>query len=533
MKKINLIAILVLLTIQANSQNTKWTSRLLSTSRCGTTNGHDVVFDNLGNSFGLFTVNNPINDPQGCLDQNDLAIIKYNSSGGQSAYFEYDFDGLTQNDYPITLKRESNGNIYALANHGIWTYLLKLNSSLALQWEARFYNVTGVDLVIANSGAFVVANHNAGAVILKYRKTDGLLLDYDINLDANVSEARTSGSAIAITGFKNTVSNAKACFTALYDTTVNLQWEKLHNGQVGASDDVGIQVQLINNNVYTLAKSFVAASTNDYVVIKYDLTGNQIFSKRFKNAGVADDMPVDMEIDPVNNNIYFGGITSINNNWILYRLNSNGTQKWKKTFNTNAGLLNSMKAITINASSTDSATKVFACGSYDVNSPDWGSGTRYFAMGLNASNGATAFIDTTNFYENNSSLELSEIKINSNVSPKELVVIGGGFPHPGFFVDDKEIYIKCYTNASLLNNDTRMMHNTSPSVTINPNPADDFFAINDLDSNVPVTIYDAKGSIIDQLIYDGSTINSRGWQKGIYTVEYFLNGKRERIKLIK
>ncbi|MBK8845825.1 MAG: T9SS type A sorting domain-containing protein [Bacteroidetes bacterium] len=533
MKKVSVLAMLLMVFIQANSQSAKWSHRVITTSRCGSTNGHDVVFDNLGNTFGLFNVTNPINNPVGCLDQNDLAVIKYNSSGNQTAYFEYDLDGLTSNDYPVTLKRESNGNIYTVANNGPWTYLLKLNSALVLQWEARFYGITGVDLVIANSGAFVIANNAAGAVILKYRKTDGLLLDYDINIDAQVSEARTSGSAIAITGYKNTATNAKACFTALYDTTVALQWEKLHNGQNGATDDFGVQVQLINNNVYTLAKSFQSASGNDYVVIKYDLAGTQLFNRRFKNSGMADDSPVDMEIDAVNNNIYFGGNTSISNNWIFYRLNSNGTQRWKKTFNTNAGVMNQIMAITINATTTDSATKVFACGSYDVNSPDWGSGARYFVLGLNANNGTTALIDTTNFFESNSSLNLSEVKVNSSVSPKELVVIGGGYPHPGFAVDDKEIYIKCYTNASLLNQDTRTMNEQEAAFQIVPNPALDYFVIDGLNEDVPITVYDAKGSIVEKLVYDGNALNCSTWLKGIYTLEFTINSKPERVKVIK
>ena len=112
-----------------------------------------------------------------------------------------------------------------------------------------------------------------------------------------------------------------------YDLSGSQIWQKIYNG-IGNSDDIPAAIELDNSgNVYVTGTSYAMGLLNtDYVTIKYDNNGNQIWLKRYdylNKAEIATDLLVDNS-----GNVFVTGASasSINNSDITtLKYNSSGT----------------------------------------------------------------------------------------------------------------------------------------------------------------------------------------------------------------
>ncbi len=88
-------------------------------------------------------------------------------------------------------------------------------------------------------------------------------------------------------------------------------------------------------NVYVLVKQYSDSTLHDYGLVKYGISGNQIWSAYYNSPGNLDDVPVAFAISPAGD-AYITGYTN-NPNLISHittvKFNSNGIIQWSKIYN--------------------------------------------------------------------------------------------------------------------------------------------------------------------------------------------------------
>jgi uncharacterized delta-60 repeat protein len=113
------------------------------------------------------------------------------------------------------------------------------------------------------------------------------------------------------------------------------QWVKRYNGVTGSVDIISkVLIDQTGNPVVT-GSSYELATVSDIVTIKYDPDGNELWRSHFNGPANGNDFANDMKIDAFGN-IYvcgssFGGVGI--NDFILIKYNINGVEIWNRTYN--------------------------------------------------------------------------------------------------------------------------------------------------------------------------------------------------------
>jgi hypothetical protein len=141
-----------------------------------------------------------------------------------------------------------------------------------------------------------------------------------------------------------------------YDATGDLLWQTRYNGPGNAGDSpVAMQVDE-TGNVYVTAESegvesdlsdpcYVSAV--DYVTLKYDSNGNQVWATRFNGPANGGDAPAGVLVDPVGN-VYVTGTSyaystctaspgssldlAVYNDFVTIKYDANGNRLWERRF---------------------------------------------------------------------------------------------------------------------------------------------------------------------------------------------------------
>lgn len=194
---------------------------------------------------------------------------------------------------------DSQGNVYVTGNSegtgGIDDYAtVKYNSAGVQQWVAR-YNGTGNGLDFANA----VAVDNFGNVY--------------------------------VTGQTTAPGNHRNYTTIKYNAAGVELWVVHYNGPV-SDTDIAYDIALDNNgNVYVTGKSYGGNTTyDDYLTIKYDSAGAQLWTARYNGPGSYNDTPNRLAVD-AQGNVYVTGSSSGTgtfSDFTTVKYNSSGAQQW-------------------------------------------------------------------------------------------------------------------------------------------------------------------------------------------------------------
>ena len=250
----------------------------------------DMVVDALGNVY--------ITGATGVGAQSDILTLKYNSNGDLLWVKHYDGDKHT-NDVAWAMALDASGNIYVTGSTNTGTYTsdaitIKYNNDGVQQWVATY----------------------AGA------NPNGPDVGYAIQV---------SNGFVYITGAISEGINFADCLTIKYNTAGQLQWVRNWDAPYH-HDDFAVDLDIDGSgNVYITGLTRESEDNIDYVTVKYDANGNQVWYKAMDST--ADDRAHNIEVDGMNNIVITGDIRpNDKRNFLTVKYNANGDVLWSKKF---------------------------------------------------------------------------------------------------------------------------------------------------------------------------------------------------------
>lgn len=268
-------------------------------------------------------------------------------------------------DY-VTIKYDTNGSQIWLARHipGIQPY------AIAVGHSGKIY-VTGRGTGIS-SAVFDTVAYDPNGNFLWEATYDGpgpendLAKAIDLDGDENVY----------ITGDSSGLGTGQDLATIKYDSDGNELWIARYHGSgpAGSSDSANdIAIDTLGN-VYVTGFIEITgndASARDYVTIKYDTDGNQLWKSVYNGPGDAIDSASSLDLDLVGNVYVTGLITGIETgaDCATVKYDSDGNQIWVSRFNGSGNGRDSARQVRM-----DSNGNVYVAGISE------GNGTAYDAI---------------------------------------------------------------------------------------------------------------------------------------------------------
>ncbi len=156
--------------------------------------------------------------------------------------------------------------------------------------------------------------------------------------------------------------------TIKYDTNGKQLWAKRYSGlHKGANNAWAIAVDS-SGNVYVTGLSYGSGDNYDYVTIKYNTRGKQLWVGRYNGPGDSDDFASAIAVDR-SGNVYVTGKSkgsSTCEDYATIKYNTNGKPLWVTRYNGPANYVDEARALAL-----DGSGNVYIAGR------SWGSGTDY------------------------------------------------------------------------------------------------------------------------------------------------------------
>jgi hypothetical protein len=152
--------------------------------------------------------------------------------------------------------------------------------------------------------------------------------------DVGYSIAVDNDGNVYVSGRSQGYGSGFDYLTLKYDPDGNQLWEARYNG-IGNGDDQAYALTLGTTAVYVTGKSYGADSGFDYLTIKYDLDGNKLWENRYNGTGNGDDEACDLVLDLAGNVYVIGKSTGSGSDfdYLIIKYDSNGTELWETRYN--------------------------------------------------------------------------------------------------------------------------------------------------------------------------------------------------------
>ena len=137
--------------------------------------------------------------------------------------------------------------------------------------------------------------------------------------------------------------------TIRYDSSGNEIWTRRYDGSANMSDGAYATAVDGAGNVYVTGFCTDSQSYTDYVTIKYDSSGNEIWVRSYDGPGNSDDCAYDMAVDGPGN-IYLTGKSTGNGtnfDYATIKYDSSGTELWVRRYNGSANRADEAAAIAV------------------------------------------------------------------------------------------------------------------------------------------------------------------------------------------
>jgi hypothetical protein len=257
-----------------------------------------IAVDAAGNAYVTGFTDPLITDPDNGddLPSIDLVTIKYNSDGSTAWWKEYNGPGNGM-DKGTKVAVDVNGYIYVsgfIVNSNLWYdfVLFKYNTNGVQQWM-RTFNYGGktetievsYTMCLDNLGNIYLAGveadlgspSNWNFLTVKYNSSGDLqwaaIYNGQGNSDDEVASICVSPTGnVYVTGYSWNGTNYDAA-TIKYNSSGSLQWAAIYNGPDN-SYDAGNSISLINNGsqdfIYVAGSTYNVASGFDYLILEYN-----------------------------------------------------------------------------------------------------------------------------------------------------------------------------------------------------------------------------------------------------------------------
>jgi len=370
MKHPILIFIAVAALAAANTSYSQATQEWVQTYN-GTGNGLDISFsvvtDHVGNVY--VAGNSP-----GDTSANDITTIKYNSAGEQQWVQRYNGPGNSDDGTNGTnaIAVDDSGNVYvagwSAGTENTDYVVIKYNSNGDQQWAQR-YNGPGNDY----DAPYGIALDGSGNVYVTGTSTgDGTGFDYATikydndgnqqwvksyngtgnSYDAAMGLAVDASGNVCVTGISTAQNGLGDCVTIKYDTNGNEQWTKTYDG-AASGNDYGNSVTVDSSgNVYVIGSSAGAKTGQDYLTIKYDSSGQQLWASTYSSPGNNWDEGRSIGLDG-SGNVYVTGVLAYSegkastDDWGTIKYDSAGVEQWVRQYNGPASIADEAWSIAV------------------------------------------------------------------------------------------------------------------------------------------------------------------------------------------
>jgi hypothetical protein len=262
------------------------------------------------------------------------------------------YDGYHRLDQPRDLTVDSSGNVY----------------------------VTGDTRIIESNYDYLTIKYDAYGNELWVAHYDGPLSD----LDQAYALALDGDGNVYVTGRSRGLGGGggEDIATIKYDPTGNQLWVVRYNGAADGYD-LGLDIAVDSfGNVYVLGQTR-GALNEDFITIKYDTNGNELWASIYDGPANGSDTPVSMARDADDNVYVLGTISTIpnpgyssNRDFGLIKYDSNGNPLWVATYDGPVGTYEEATHLTLDGSGNiyvagnsigDGSSTDFATIKYDSN----------------------------------------------------------------------------------------------------------------------------------------------------------------------
>jgi len=139
---------------------------------------------------------------------------------------------------------------------------------------------------------------------------------------------------VYVTGSSVGTSGTADMLTIKYNSAGDLLWERRYNGPADGLDEGRAIAVDGYGYVYVTGYSEGVGTGLDYVTIRYDAYGTELWVRRFNGSANADDKALDMAID-VNGNVFVVGyaVMSTYPDYTTIKYTSAGVQSWVQVYN--------------------------------------------------------------------------------------------------------------------------------------------------------------------------------------------------------
>jgi hypothetical protein len=355
--------------------------------------------------------------------------IKYDTDGNQQWVRIYEGPSLLD-DVTTDLVVDVAGNVYVTG--GSWDNdsgdeydyaTIKYDTDGNEMWVRR-YNEIGSVRSFANSlavdahGNVYVTGYSAGNetaydyATLKYDAAGNELWAKRYNGTGNYNDFAQSLAVDASGNVYVTGSSDGDYVTLKYDAAGNELWLKRYGGFDYYDDHATMVAVDANGNVYVTGWSERNRYLEDYVTVKYDAAGKELWVRKYKGAQMHN-LPTTSLVLDASGNVYIAGSSSgsVSNDYATIKYDTNGNEQWAQTYNGVGNHYDVARAIAVDGS-----------GNVYVTGESYGSETACdYATIKYSQTQITQTISSFTLINSDSNKDIQELKQGDIIDPAALV----------------------------------------------------------------------------------------------------------------
>jgi uncharacterized delta-60 repeat protein len=317
----------------------------------GTANGKDIIsaiaLDNAGNTYitGSSEAKN---------NGFDYVTIKYNPKGEEEWVARYN-GGDNNNDGANAIALDREGNVFVTGystnkETSIDIVTIKYTSSGDVAWTSKFNNPRntvdyGTCLALDDMGNVYVGGYSESEssgldyTILKYTLSGSLSWYKSYNGSGGRDDqvkaiAVDQNGNLYVTGSSYGISTSQDIVTLKYNPHGDLLWQAKYNGPGNNIDAPGAMLVDKNNNIYITGSSVGNGTNFDYVTLKYNPDGVELWTSRYNDQGNSGDEATSLALDSLGSIYVTGSVwNGTDNDYATIKYNPLGNELWVAKYN--------------------------------------------------------------------------------------------------------------------------------------------------------------------------------------------------------
>lgn len=259
----------------------------------------------------------------------DIFVIKYNSEGDTlwtQTYNGRDSGTVSQDKFG-DLDIDTSGNVYVC--------------SASPGAQSGSYDFTAIKI-------------STDGVIQWVKKIDRQFEDIPLSMRVDVS------GNVVVTGYSRASGGSAMYLTAKYNSSGDTLWTKTYTGENSDASTARSVCTDAAGNIYVTGNSAKFAQGNDYVTIKYNSSGGLLWTRRYNSPlGNSQDVPTSMTID-ASSNIYITGYSDSvfigSADYLTIKYNTSGDILWSARYSAPGNLEDYPLALAVNSSGNVAVT---------------------------------------------------------------------------------------------------------------------------------------------------------------------------------